>query len=250
MQDFSAAVNTAMQTMIDNGKIEEIIKAKLEKTVESAIDDALRSYSDFGKQLSKHVQDSLKVDVSNVNLQEYGKTVLGLVEGLVNKHIERAAQGKLLEQLNELFEPPPAKITLQELVDAYKGEEEDEAHRDGHEYCGLVIEKSDYDYLYVGFNPCRNKAKYGSYTSSSERIAKVNDCEIQLHMKKPEKSSELYELKWISFGGHRDETTKQFLPTMLHGMARRLYQMYCSGTLVDIDSLNEDDYELAYNWVD
>lgn len=249
MQDFSAAVNTAMQAMIDNGKIEEIIKAKLEKTVESAIDDALRSYSDFGKQLSQHVQDSLKFDASNVNLEEYGKTVLGLVEGLVNKHVQRAAQGKLLEQLNELFEPPPAKITLQELVDAFKGEEEDEAHRDGHECCGLVIERSGYDYLYVGFNPCRNKSKYGSYSSSSERITKVNDCEIQLHMKKPEKS-ELYELRWISFGGYRGETTKQFLPTMLHGMARRLFQMYCSGTLVEIDSLNEDDYELAYNWVD
>lgn len=249
MQDFSAAVNTAMQDMINNGKIEEIIKAKLEKTVESAIDDALRSYSDFGKQLSKHIQDSLKVDVTNVNLQEYGKTVLGLVEGLVNKHIQHATQGKLLEQLNDLFESPPAKVTLQELIDSYKGEEEDEAHSDGHECCGLMIEKSDYDYLYIGFNPCRNKAKYGSYSSSSERIAKVNDCELQLHMKKPEKSSELYELKWISFGGHRGETTKQFLPTMLHGMARRLYQMYCSGTLVDIDSLNEDDYELAYNWV-
>lgn len=250
MKDFSNAVNNAMQAMIDSGKVEEIIKTKVEKTVEEAISDALKSYSDFGKDLSKHVKESLKVEVANVNLQEYGQAVLKMVEGLVNKHVQQSAQAQLMEQFTELFKSPPSQLTLQQIIDTYKEGEEDEAHRDGNEYCGLVIEESSYGYIYVGLNPADMKVKYGSYTTSKERVDKVNDCEIQLHFKKPVNGGDLRELAWVSFGGYRQEDSKCFMPTNLSGMARKLYQMYCAGTKIVIDSIHADDYERAYNWVD
>lgn len=248
MKDFSSAVNAAMQAMIDSGKVEEIIKAKLEKTVDEAISDALRSYSDFGKDLKKHVEASLKIDVSNVNLQEYGQVVLKMVEGLVNKHVQESAQGKLLEQLNSLFETPPPRITLQELLDAYKEGEEDSAHSNGYERCGLIIEESDSGYIYVGFNPSDEEGSH--FGSSTKRIEKVSKCEIQLHFSKPKDATDAYAIRWISFGGYRGETTKNFMPTSLHGLARRLYQMYCAGTMVVIDSLDSYNYERAYSWTD
>lgn len=250
MKDFSNAVNTAMQAMIDSGKVEEIIKAKLEKTVESAIDDALRSYSDFGKGLTKHIESSLKVDFSNCNLQEYGQTVLKMVEGLVNKHVQESAQAKLLDQLNKLFDTPPAQITLQQLLDDYKEGEEDEAQRDGHEKCGFVIETDNYGFISIGFNPSSEKDNYSSYSSDKKRVDKVRDCEIQLHLSKKDKQDGVYELRWISFGGYKPETTHNFMPTSLHGIARRLYQMYSAGTVVTIDSLDTYDYETAYRYVD
>lgn len=250
MKDFSSAVNSALQAMIDNGKFEAIIQEKLEKTVESAISEALKSYSDFGKALGEHIKNSLQVNLENVNLQEYGHTVVKMVEGLVNQHVQESARGKLLEQLNELFETPPQQITLQQLFDAYKADEEDQAHCDGTEYCGLVVEKSDHGFVYVGFNPSDRKDNYKSYSSAfQERVTKVNECEIQLHFSKG-KNGDGYEIRWISFGGHKAETTKYFMPTLLNNTSRRLFQMYCSGTLVMIDSLDADDYERSYSWVD
>ena len=247
MKYFQDVVNTTMQEMINDGRFEAIIESKLEKTIEEAINEVFRSHSDFGKDLTKHIKDSLKVEMSNVNLQEYGHTVLKMVEGLVNKHVQESAQGKLLKQLNELFDTPPALITLEQLLEDFKLDEVDHAHACACDCCGLVIESSEHKYVLVGFNPSVGKSIYKNHDFSNQTIEKVRDCEIQLHF---EKQSELYKIKWVNFGGYRHLNTQYFMPTLLHGTARRLFQMYCSGTMVSINSLNAEDYETAYSSVD
>ena len=247
MSDISTAVNKAMEEIVNNGTVETIIKNKLEKTVESAIDDALRSYSDFGKALSEQISESLCVDVKKVSLEQHTDALLKMMEGAVNQHVHEAAQEKVKRQINELFEPPPQNITLQELINQYIEDNRDEAARDGHDCCALIIEESDYDFIYVGLNPSTKKGSRYSFSSSDEFVSNVSDCELQLHFNKEDKESDKLKISWISYGGYKRETTASFLPTIYHGFSRLLFQMYIAGTTINLEhGIYAENYETYY----
>ncbi|MEE9159968.1 MAG: hypothetical protein V3U60_16485 [Gammaproteobacteria bacterium] len=59
MQELEQAIVASFQKMADEGKIQAIIESKIEKTVDDVIDHALRSYSDFGKELTAAIEGSL-----------------------------------------------------------------------------------------------------------------------------------------------------------------------------------------------
>jgi len=246
MNDISEAVNTAMSNMISGGKIEEIIAEKIEKTVESALDDVLRSYSDFGKELKDHISEKLCFDLSNLNIDEYNKSIIGMVEGAMGKVVTESANEKLLSEINDILKKPPESITLQTLIDDYIKDNNDEAARDQIESCGLFIEKSDYGYIYVGLHESTESGS--GYSSKS--IDSVQSCDLQLHFRQDKESGEL-EFAWISFGGYKETTTKDLFPSGLYGFSKRLFQMYCAGTKVTLDhGLYADDYSTQYSWYD
>lgn len=252
MEQLTEAVTDIMREMVEDGTVHALINKHLEKTVESLIEDALRSYSGFGKQLKAHIENSLAIDFSNVTLQEHNHTMLKMVEAAMGRYLAESAQEKLYTEINEIFSPPPEKITLQQLVDDFKEDSEEGHDRGDSDYCGLVISESSGGYIYVGLNPSDMKDCHRGDCVALEPIDSVRDCEIQLHFNRQEVEGggpgEELRLRWVSFGGYREESTKNFMPTLLHGTARRLFQMYCAGTGVVLNhGMDAGDYSTEYN---
>ncbi|WP_183192818.1 hypothetical protein [Brevibacillus nitrificans] len=54
--DLNLMINDSLARLKEAGFVEKIVKSHLEKTTESVVSDSLRSYSDFGKNLSKQVE--------------------------------------------------------------------------------------------------------------------------------------------------------------------------------------------------
>lgn len=237
MKELQQVVNESIQAMIDDGTVEKIIKDKLHDTIKSAIDSAMRSYSDFGKALEKHIETSLSVDFSNVNLDEYNHTIKGLIEGIVNKHYIAEARDKLAKQLEELFEPAPAEISLDDLIARFKKENDDDAAGDHIERIGLIITSERDGHITVGLSKEPPKER-SSYLSSTRSEHPELAYEHRLYIRDGE-------LRWCHLEGDRGNS---FMPTTLYGFARVLFQMYCQGTRITVRSTDADDYDTTYSW--
>lgn len=88
--DLTIAVHAALEKLIASGKIEEHIEATLAKTIGSTINDALSSYSDFGKQLSSKVKEALLLR-EDINLPAYNHAVLQIVKKQVETAVARSS---------------------------------------------------------------------------------------------------------------------------------------------------------------
>lgn len=243
MKDLSNAVAGAMAEMIKDGSVEEIIKIKLKKTVDDIIDDQLRSYSDFGKALKEKIHGDLKVNLENVTFAEYNKTIITLVEGIVNKAVTEDARGKLAADLEKLFKAPPKEIKLSEIVTMYVGEQGDDFDPDRGEYVGLIIEKRGHRSVMVGLNP-KNMKRGKSYGTPDVEIETWQDCDLcmSFYMDK--------ENEGVGALSHSYDRTglspHQFMPTAMSGVARLMYQLYCAGSkIIFDDGFEAGDYDTS-----
>lgn len=238
-------VEEELAKIINSGKVRSMVAAGIERSIQGAINEALQPYSDFGKALGSKVKEAIGIELHSVNLQT---AVLGLgqlVEAQVSKYITEQSHPILLKRLDDLFKPAPKSITLQELIDAYKEDESDDAAADSIEYCGLVIGEPDQNgYIQIGLNPDARK-KLSGYSSTKEQIRKVQDCEIKMHLKPCGTIG--YTLYWCQFGGYEQKSTKDFLPMALYGFSRQLFQMYAAGTVLTFnEGMDADNYNCAY----
>lgn len=246
--DIKTVVDEEMGKLIDSGKLREMVAKSLEKSVASSIDEAIRQYSEFHKGMTGKIKEAVGVEFANVNLQT---AILGLgqlVQAHVSRYVTEQTHPKLIEQLDELFKPAPKMIGLQEIIDAYKEDEADDAMSDGVDRCGLVITQDDRSWLRIGLNPKPTKRDMdkGTYSYRDKDINDVRDCEIQINAVRRD-DGDGYAFKWISFGGGMDKkTTATFLPTALYGLSRRLFQMYAAGTILTISGTDADEYDTSY----
>ncbi len=247
--DINEAVNNSLSTLIQTGKVQEIISNKLEKTIGDIVDNLFSSYSPFGSDLKKHIESNLKVNFNKLNLEEYSVTVLKLIEGILNNNVSETAHKQLTNELTKLLKPAPTTITLQKVIDQYIKDNEEDARSEGYSEIGLVLEESSHNFVYIGLNPKNYEEKSSSYSSSTKQDLKINSCEIQIHLLKED---DKYKMGWVSYGGRRSYNTNLFLPTTLHNSARTIYQMYCAGTELILEGDNPFDvysYNTEYNYI-
>ncbi|WP_142847265.1 hypothetical protein [Telmatospirillum sp. J64-1] len=116
MKEFEQAVAAAVGGMIASGKLNEIIEAKISKTIDDIVGDALRSYGDFGKSLKSAIEDSLSVDFDELGLAGYNHTVLEIVRRKVNASLLAAGKEQLEQDMEKLLTAAiPGEITITKL---------------------------------------------------------------------------------------------------------------------------------------
>lgn len=242
-------VQEELAKIVESGKVREMIAVSLAKSIQSSIEEALRSYGDFGKALSLKVKDAIGVELGNVNLQTAAIGLGKLVEAQVSRYITEQTHPMLLKQLDDLFQPSPKSISLQALIDAYKDDEASDAADDGVDRCGLVITNDDRSWIRIGLNPKPTKREMNkiTYSHGDTPIRDASDCEIQINAMRRDDGTG-YDFKWISFNNSeiRKKTTSTFLPTSLYGLSRRLFQMYAAGTVLTLEGMDADDYDTSY----
>jgi hypothetical protein len=118
--DLEQVVQQQMKSIVASGKIEKLIGETLEKTIKSIIDDSLRQYSPFGKDLQKKLDASFRL--GDCSIPEYNAVMCGWITETLNRHINNEAlKNQVLPQIEELFKPYDKKeIKVSEIVEKFK----------------------------------------------------------------------------------------------------------------------------------
>lgn len=124
MTDTIDLINKAVAEVMTPEFVKKQVATRVEKLVVEAVDDALRSYSDIGKQIKEAVKASLQVN--DLNLPSYGLLVTGMIEQQVKDHAGGLIDARLAEDIRELLNIAPREIKLSEIAkDMIKGRHDD-----------------------------------------------------------------------------------------------------------------------------
>lgn len=224
--DIQNAVENAMTNLVASGKIEQLIEKKLEETVKELIDGALRSYSDFGKELKAKIEASLRIDMKAFSLPEYNTVIGNHVISIVENTMYPMAKAAIEENLKKFFKPlEKDSYTFTEVVELFKKSAvEWEGAEPGENFTARVDERSN-SFTYLSIDMRQNQERYR--------------CKYRIG---------IHDGKIFSLTVDGDNATGAKNPNY-HGFGDTLFKMYASGvTLIDdkadLDSIayfGEDD---------
>lgn len=221
-------VQSALNNVVSSGKIEEIISKKIEKTIEDILEDSLRSYSDFGKQVKEIINQSLQIDLSKINTLGYQQIVVDIVNQKLQEATLEHISKPIEAVLNEVIAPFEKRTyKLSEIIEKYKEHEWDSSDDDEVEI-SFHVEESSYRSIHIGFDKEKGKRKY--------------DCEYQLSVN-DDKDKNIYsfEIKgWKSQSG-------DLRASSIHGpFDHFIFNLYASQCPIEIDEVetywSRDDY--------
>ena len=155
----------------------QIIDNAVEKLFKDLVDDAFRSYGDFGKAVKDAVKAAMPANVSDMfELTRYNTLMINALRerwqaSAVGDDFLRRAQAAMDEVLAD--EAIPAQVRLSELLDLFVEAHREEAAENGREAPHVIIKHDDNGtnrhYITIGFDP-QPEAEYqrarSSYSSS------------------------------------------------------------------------------------
>ena len=144
MADTTDLINKAVAEVMTPDFVKSQVATRVQKLVTEAVDDALRSYSDIGKQIKEAVKASL--EVNDLNLPSYGLLVTGMIEKQVKDHASALINARLAEDIRELLNIAPAEIKLSEIA---KGMIEGRHDDDYGEVITVIVERTDYNSVWL-----------------------------------------------------------------------------------------------------
>jgi hypothetical protein len=223
MKEFEDAILVAFRGMVSSGKLSQIIEKKVEETVDSVVDSALRTYSDFGKSLSQAVEGSLSIDKNKLALPGYNEIVLQIIKKKLEHAIETIGKERLEKDLENLLSAAaPKEIMVSDLVEQFKSWVREDLYRNDHDdRITYIEEKSQYGGGWIYLDPKAKREKY----SCQFRLGYGSDGEI-----------------FSATISGQDAGKKIFLGG-LHGFERTLFQIYAAKTQVIIDTKEPDIYQ-------
>lgn len=113
-QSFSNLIADAVAAKMTPDFIEAQVNSRVEKLIVESIDQALRSYSDTGKQICKAVENALRVDA--LDLPSYGAVVSGMLKVQIEAICADLVAGKLKEDMEELLHLAPKEMKLSKIA--------------------------------------------------------------------------------------------------------------------------------------
>ncbi|MFR5264557.1 hypothetical protein [Clostridium sp.] len=131
MINLNKIVNDSMKQIENEGFVEKIVKEQLEKTIKDIIDDTFRSWSNFGENLKRHIDENLNVDFNNLNIAGYNTLVLAAIQEKLDYATKVQGVEKLKEAMDKMLGTIKEEYTLSELIEELKGED----LREEYEYC-------------------------------------------------------------------------------------------------------------------
>jgi hypothetical protein len=221
-------VNEQMKALCDSGEIESMVKSALTSCVQQAVEDQLCRYSSpVKKQLEEAIKESVKIDISKINLSEMMSFINNHAVAKLREVISEESSNRFIEEVNQLIKPLPDSMSATELVERiislWNDEDDKEDWSDSYDVEleeGVGVMSNSYN-LSVKVN---NKSTYSSRTEK----------EIDLYISE-------------SNGKHQIRISHRMRlnPTCLHDEAEQLiYRMYCQGVqITNLDDFDVDDID-------
>lgn len=223
MIDLNKIVNDTLVQMEEEKYVEKVVKSTLEKTIANLVDDVFRSYSDFGKNLEKYIEENLNINFDKLGLEGYNGLVLAAVQEQLDKTITIQGIEKIKESMNDMLKDTKDEYTLTEIITALKEEScKEEYEFDYDEKIGLIIEDASHGYKRIYMDEEDKDEKY--------------ECDYQISL---DKEGKLYS---INLKGSEIDTKK--IMGGLYGLDGLLFKIYSSGAKIILDQGEcSDDYE-------
>jgi hypothetical protein len=223
MKELEDSVIAAFRGIVSSGKLNHIIEEKVGETVKGVIDSALRSYSDFGKALSKAVEESLSIDKDRLALPGYNEIVLQIVKNKLEHGIQQIGKERLEKDMENLLSGGiPKEVPVSKLVDEFKAWVREESYRNDHDdRITYIAEKSEYGGGWIYLDAKQDRKKY--------------DCRFRLAYSS---EGEIYS---TTISG-KDADKNLFLGG-LSGFERTLFRCYAAKTRIVLDTDEPDIYQ-------
>lgn len=220
--DLQKVINEQFQELESSGKIKEVFNTHLLDAIDASVRKAFCYGSDFRKSIEQAVKDSIRIDLSQLNITEYNHCVLQFVREALEANLTTNGFEKMKAAMEELLTVSvPEKMKLSELIeDAVSLLDEPPGEISFH--C-VDSEYSFLDSYWVYFDDRggidRYSCHYRLLIGSNGKIAAVHADGLELHEHKP-------------MGG-------------LYGIERLLFRLYAAGTIIEKDpeSVQTEWYE-------
>lgn len=222
-------VQLALNNIVESGKIQEIVAKNVEKTIESLFHDALREYSDFGKNLKEIVQSALQIDLSTVSTLGYQQIVTDIVKQKLQEATLEHISQPLEETLSQIIAPFEKRTyKLSEIIAKYRECEWDSLDDDEVDI-SLHIEDSGYNSIYVHFDKESSKERY--------------QCAYRFSIDKKDGHMWMFEIKgWSPKVG-------DLRASSIHGTFDHfIFNLYASKCPIELDESNVDTCWSRYDY--
>jgi hypothetical protein len=219
MQELQNSIVEAFQRKIADGKFDEIIEEKMTKFLSSVVDDSLSSWGDFSKVLKKKLSEDLQLRVSDIDFATYNAGIMQLLQRTIQENYVDLFQQKMMDLVADIFEKPPEKMKLSELIEKFKEScEDDDAHDISFHY------ESDGDFVRIYFD--------------EEEGKKDHSCDYRLYIYK----GELTNIKIKDWSGKISFKDPRPLSKSLYGFDAFLFRFYSWGSTLVLDEDRVDTH--------
>lgn len=229
--DLVEAVETSFRNLVSSGKIETMIEAQLEKLVQNLLQDSIKSYSDFGKQIDEKIRKAMAI--GDFTLPQYGERVCKLVETLCDSMIDSTFQQSLKKRLHDLLIGAPKSIELSKLCEQFADDIDQERYGESWSlHFRRTYPKSDV------------LSDLFTLSLDQREGLKADECEFHFELRKTDRFEDVdaYEPVAVTFGRYstKESTKQSVFCDSHHGFATTLWQMYAAKTTIVFDT--DPDY--------
>ena len=114
----NAAAGALAADYMRSPEAKAVITKAVKETVDRHIQESLRTYSAFGKQVEEAVGKALQLH-GDIDLPSYNDAILKIVAAQVEHATKQSIEAQVAERMKDLLTPAPATIRLSELVKQY-----------------------------------------------------------------------------------------------------------------------------------
>jgi SMC interacting uncharacterized protein involved in chromosome segregation len=220
--DIQVVVQDQLNKIIADGKLEEIVRTKIEKTLDDVVQDLVRSYSDFGKSLKDEISKAFKIDFERISAVDYNHIVVSIVKEQLDKKLIESVNEPISEEIKDYFGQLEKKEwKLSEIIDKFKQDVVEDKHEGGE--ISLHIEKSNYGSTHISFDKEEGKRYY--------------DCEYRMSINS--KTGIPYSFDAGTYNVHRGDLRTQ---SMHGGFDKFFFRLYAQKAIITIDECEPEYY--------
>lgn len=219
MQELQNSIVEAFQRKVAEGKFDQIVEDKLTKFLTSIVDDCLSNWGDFSKALKKKLSADLELRVTEIDFATYNAGLMQHFKRVIQENYVDQFQRKMIEMADNIFEKPPGKMKLSELIEKFKeGSDDDESDE-----ISFHFERSG-DFVRIYFDEEQDKKEY--------------NCDYRLYLYK----GELTNIQIKNWSGKISFKDPMPLTRSLHGFDSFLFRFYSWGSELVLDEDKVDTH--------
>jgi hypothetical protein len=225
--DLNKMVNDSLAKIQAEGFVEQVVEEQLKKTIKSIVNNVLREYGDFGKNLKEQVESQLNINLDKLDIASYNTMVLNVVKEKLDAAMHLQGVEKIKADMDEMLGTAKAEYKLSELIQELKDDalewDDDLRGKD----MSFHIDSDRRTLTFISFDKEPDKGKY--------------DCKYRIAVDEEGK------LTSVKIGGR--EFKNNVIMGGLYGTEATLFKMYTQGSKLII---NEDEVDTYYpeEWED
>lgn len=153
--DLNKMVNDTMQQLSESGYVQERVEHHLKQTIDNVLNDAIDSWSSFGKQLKEQVKEQMQFNLDKLDLPSYNHLILNTLKTELERNLTEEGSQKMVKQIQELLGTDDSEFKLSDLVKEMVKQDIEDLDDLGYEESKEVTVKVEHKYssIYIYMDP-------------------------------------------------------------------------------------------------